>query len=131
MTKIPFPKKNTSCATQMLDLVHTDLCDPMQIASHGGSKYVLPMTDDYSRYTTVYYLKNKSETFSKFKDCVNLMERHSGKKLQKLSIKTLRSDNGGEYLNLIPYVMIVEFIENSLILIVRSRMESQKGLIER
>ena len=97
MTKIPFPKKSTHRASRPLELVHSDLCGPMQVPSHGGSRYVLTFTDDYSRYTTVYFLRNKSETFSKFKDYVHLMENHSGQKLHHLNIKTLRNDNGGEY----------------------------------
>ena len=99
MTKTPFPKKSQSRGSAPLELVHTDLCGPMQEESHGGSRYVLTFTDDFSRYTTVYFLRNKSETMTKFKDYVSLMENFSGQKMQKLSIKTLRSDNGGEYLS--------------------------------
>ena len=99
MTKRPFPKKSRSCSLAPLELVHTDLCGPMQEPSQGGSRYVLTFTDDYSRYTTVYFLRNKSDTITKFKDYVRLMENSSGQKIRKLSIKTLRSDNGGEYLS--------------------------------
>ena len=97
MAKIPFPKKSMNRASIPLELVHTDLCGPMQVPSHGGSKYVLTFTDDYSRYTTVYFLKNKSDTILKFKEYVKLMETYSGQKVKNLNIKTLRSDNGGEY----------------------------------
>ena len=97
MSKLPFPKKSNHRAKALLEIVHTDLCGPMEIPSHGGSRYVLMFTDDYSRYTTVYFLKNKHETLSKFQNYVSLMENHCGTKLQKLSIKTVRSDNGGEY----------------------------------
>ena len=99
MTKRPFPKKSRSCSLAPLELVHTDLCGPMQEPSQGGSRYVLTFTDDYSRYTPVYFLRNKSDTITKFKDYVRLMENSSGQKIRKLSIKTLRSDNGGEYLS--------------------------------
>ena len=48
--------------------------------------------DDYSRNTWIYFLKNKSEVFDKFKEFKALIENHSERR-----IKTLRSDNGGEY----------------------------------
>ena len=97
MTKIPLPKQATRRATKILEMVHTDLCGPMQVPSHGGSRYVLTFTDDFSRYTTVYFLHSKSDTLDKFKDYVKLMENATGNKIMKLSIKSLRSDNGGEF----------------------------------
>ena len=97
MSKLPFPKRSNHHAKDLLEIVHTDLCGPMEIPSHGGSRYVLMFTDDCSRYTTVYFLKRKSETLGKFQSYVSLMENICSKKVQKLNIKTLRSDNGGEY----------------------------------
>ena len=58
---------------------------------------MLTFTDDFSRYKTVYFLQNKSETLSRFKNYVSVMQNHTGCKLQNLNILTLRSDNGGEY----------------------------------
>ena len=43
MTKLPFPKKSSRRATKLLEIVHTDLCGPMQVPSHAGNKYVLRM----------------------------------------------------------------------------------------
>ena len=63
----------------------------MQVPSHGGSRYVLTFTDDFSRYTKVYFLHSKSDTLDKFKDYVKLMENATGNKIMKLSIKSLRS----------------------------------------
>jgi len=40
-----------------LDLVHTDLCGPMQTPSIGGSLYFLTFIDDFSRKTWTYFLK--------------------------------------------------------------------------
>ena len=64
---------------------------------------MLTFTDDYSRYTTVYFIKSKSEVLSKFQEYVNSVEKHTGHQIMKLNIlaeddvKVLRSDNGGEY----------------------------------
>ena len=37
----------------------------MQVESKGGSRYMLTFTDDFSRYTTAYFIKSKSEVLSK------------------------------------------------------------------
>ena len=48
--------------------------------------------DDRSRFTSVYFLKRKSELFEKFKHFVAWAENLTGKR-----VKILRSDNGGKY----------------------------------
>ena len=47
MTRALFPKKSQNRASSLLEIVHTDLVGPMQVLTHGGSKYVLTFTDDY------------------------------------------------------------------------------------
>ena len=37
--------------SRVLELLHMDLMDPMQIESIGGKKYVFVCVDDFSRYT--------------------------------------------------------------------------------
>ena len=49
-----------------LEIVHSDICGPMQTSSIGGCNYFLTFIDDYSRKTWVYFLKNKSDAFSCF-----------------------------------------------------------------
>ena len=53
MHRQSFPKQCEHRSTELLEIVHSDLCGPMQVESVGGSKYMLTFTDDYSRYTTV------------------------------------------------------------------------------
>ena len=43
----------------VLELIHTDLCGPMETTSIGGSKYFLTFIDDYSRNIFVYFLTSK------------------------------------------------------------------------
>jgi hypothetical protein len=89
--KASFPSSDTRSAG-ILDLVHTDVCGPMTRRSLSGCEYYLTFIDDYSRKTWIYFLKAKSEVFTRFQEFRALVENQSGKR-----IKVLRSDNGGEY----------------------------------
>ena len=75
-------------------MIHSDVCGPMKTESIGGAKYFLTFIDDYSRYCTVYFLKQKSGVFSKFKEFEALITNGNGSR-----IKTLRTDNGGEFIS--------------------------------
>ena len=92
MTMRPF-KANGYRANEVLILVHTDLCRPISTSARGGYEYFVTFIDDYSRYEYIYLIHHKSETFEKFKEFKEEVENHRG-----MSIKSLRSDHGGEYL---------------------------------
>ncbi|GJX55292.1 putative RNA-directed DNA polymerase [Tanacetum coccineum] len=93
MTKKPF-NSNIERATDLLGLIHTDVCGPLRHVSRKGASYFLTFTDDFSRYGYVYLLKHKHEVFETFKVFKAEVELQLGKK-----IKALRSDRGGEYLS--------------------------------
>ena len=50
-----------------LELVHSDVCGPLQVQSIGGSRYFVTFIDDYSRCVSVHFIKYKTEIFEKFK----------------------------------------------------------------
>ncbi|TYK08036.1 gag/pol protein [Cucumis melo var. makuwa] len=50
-----------------LELVHSDLCGPMNVKAQGGYEYFISFVDDYSRYGHVYLIHHKSGYFEKFK----------------------------------------------------------------
>ena len=87
----PIPSSTTH-TKGVLDLVHTDLCGPIGVDSIGGSRYMMVLVDDRSRYTWVYFLRNKSDAPNYFKEWLTRIERLTERKL-----KIVRSDNGGEY----------------------------------
>ena len=93
MTKRPFKAKGYR-ATKPLELVHTDVCGPINVQARGGYEYFVTFTDDYSRYGYIYLMRQKSETFTKFREYKAEAEKQLG-----LHIKELRSDRGGEYLS--------------------------------
>ena len=88
-----FPKGKAMCATETLELVHSDLMI-FPICSFSGSKYALTFIDDFSRRSWVYFLKYKSEVLATFKIFKSFVEKQSS-----LSIKNLHTDNGGEYVS--------------------------------
>ncbi|GJS24427.1 retrotransposon protein, putative, ty1-copia subclass [Tanacetum coccineum] len=60
MTRKPFPHRPER-ATDLLGIIHTDVCGPLRHVSRQGASYFITFTDDYSRYGYVYLLKHKHE----------------------------------------------------------------------
>ena len=54
--------------TELLELIHSDLCEFEGILTRGGNRYIITFIDDISKHTTIYLLKNKSDAFEKFQD---------------------------------------------------------------
>ena len=67
MTKTPF-SETMERATNLLEIIHTDVCSTMSVDAHGGHRYVLALTNDLSRYGYVYLMKHKSETFESLRN---------------------------------------------------------------
>lgn len=93
-TRERFESGRENRTSEMLEVVHSDVCGPMKVNSHSNSRYFVTFIDDYSRYCEVYFLKKKSEVFDAFKKYKNSAELLTGTK-----IKHLQSDNGTEYIN--------------------------------
>jgi hypothetical protein len=72
--------------------VHANVWGPTQTSSLGGSRYYVTFTDDETRKTWVYCIRQKYDVFNTFKKWKFLVENETGKRL-----KCLRLDNGGEY----------------------------------
>ena len=77
-----------------MELVHTNLCRPIEIESYSGGKYFILFVDDYSRMMTIMYLKEKFEAFQKFKWYLVRVEKET-----KKNLKCLRSSRGGEFIS--------------------------------
>lgn len=90
-TRLPFPQSSHR-SESVLEVVHADVCGPMENKSIGSSRYFLLFVDDYSRMSFVYFLKNKSEVFASFKEFKNMVEKQTNS-----CIRTLRTDNGTEF----------------------------------
>jgi hypothetical protein len=86
MTRTPFTGF-VERVTDLLEIIHIDVCGPMSVSTCNGYRYFVTFTDDLSRCGYVYLIKHKPETFEKFKEFQNEVENQLDKK-----IKHLRSD---------------------------------------
>jgi hypothetical protein len=74
-----FPQGKAWRAEQILQLVHSDICGPINPTSNGNKRYFITFIDDYSRKTWVYFLQDKSEAFIIFKSFKARVEKEFGK----------------------------------------------------
>jgi len=81
-------------AKNVLELIHSDVCEVTDALTWGGHRYFVTFIDDLTRFTMIGLLKTKNQVFEKFVEYKNLVERQTGRQ-----IKIVRSDNGGEYCN--------------------------------
>ena len=91
MTKSSFTRKAYT-SKEILEIVHTNLCGPIEVQSYKGDKYIMLFVDDYSRMMTVMFLKHKFDAFQMFKWYLARVEKEIGKNL-----KCLRLERGGEF----------------------------------
>ncbi|GJX31905.1 putative ribonuclease H-like domain-containing protein [Tanacetum coccineum] len=80
--------------TKPLFMLHIDLFGPTFVSSLMHKKYCLVVTDDYSRFTWVFFLTSKDETSEILKNFIKVIENLVDKK-----VKIIRSDNGTEFKN--------------------------------
>ena len=76
------------------EIIHADLCGPMECTSLGGAKYFLCFTCDYSRLRIVYFLKEKSESIEKIAEMLKIVKNHRGR-----APKAFQCDGGREFNN--------------------------------
>jgi transposase InsO family protein len=77
-----------------LEMLYMDLFGPIAYISIGGNKYGLVIVDDYSRFTWVFFLQDKSEPQEVLKKFLRRTQNEFDVKLNKI-----RSDNGTEFKN--------------------------------
>jgi transposase InsO family protein len=84
--------KNNMTTDRPLELLHMDLFGLIAYISIGGSKYCLVIVDDYSRFTWMFFLQEKSQTQETLKGFLRRVQNEFG-----LRIKKIRSDNGTKF----------------------------------
>ena len=77
---------------ELLELIHSNLCEFEGNLTSGGNIYIITFIDDFSKYITIYLFKNKNDAFEKFQDFLKEVENQFSRK-----IKRIRSDRDREY----------------------------------
>lgn len=81
-------------AKRPMQLIHSDLCGPMDTTSYDGKKYILTFIDDFTHFTVAYILSLKSEVLRHFKMFKAMAEAYFNKRVSRF-----RCDNGREYIS--------------------------------
>ena len=89
-----FPSDGGTRATQVLELVHSNVYRPIKTLSFGGARYFVTFIDDLLEKIWLYILKSKDQVLNKFEEWKAIVKTQIGHK-----VKVLRSDNGGEYIS--------------------------------
>ena len=81
-----------SISTNIFDLIHSDVWGSSTVSSIGGSRYFVVFIDDYSCYSWIFHMKNRSELLQVYSNFAKIVETQFSKR-----IKIFRSDNALEY----------------------------------
>ena len=85
------PFKSVVKKSEILDLVHSDLCDFHSTPSLENKRYAIIFIDNYFKICYVYLLYTKDEVLSTFKVYKNEVEIQIGNKLKRL--KGIKEEN--------------------------------------
>jgi len=87
-----YTKKGAIRSSQLLEIIHIDICGPFDVNSFNKEKYFITFTDDFSCYGHVYLLHEKSQAVNPLEIYINEVERQLDRK-----VKVVRSDRYGKY----------------------------------
>ena len=85
--------------TRPLNLLHMDLIGPMRTESKCGKRYILMVVDDFSRYSFVSFLREKSKTIEHFKVLCTRIQVEKGNQIMRI-----RNNRGREFNNIKIYL---------------------------
>ena len=69
-----------------------DLLGPSKYVGLGGKLYILVIVDDFSRFTWIKFLANKSDTFNEFAKWCRLIRNENN-----ISIIVIKTNHGAEF----------------------------------
>ena len=93
-TKSSHPKVNVIATSRPLELLYVDLMGHTRTESLGGKRYIMVVVNDFSRYSWVEFLREKSEACEKMGKLCKRLQNGKGAPIIKM-----KSDNGKEFEN--------------------------------
>jgi hypothetical protein len=115
--KTPILKKMST--NKAFELLHMDLFGPTQYTSIGGNKYDFVIVDDYTRYTLIFFLVDKSDVFTTFKSFVKGIHNELKQPSRELEVTMIVSSRT---LELMSCVMTLELDINSRLSTLHNQM---------
>ncbi|KAG2759282.1 hypothetical protein Pcac1_g28657 [Phytophthora cactorum] len=114
MVQKPFPSNHDKRRYDTFELLHFDICGPMEENSLGGSKYLLLIVDEASGCMKGFCLRAKSESEDYIKTYIMKVQKQFGKKVKFVrhdgarefatnSLKDFYEDEGIEQQTTVPY----------------------------
>ncbi|GKB48031.1 putative ribonuclease H-like domain-containing protein [Tanacetum coccineum] len=94
--KASYKTKLVNSISKPLHILHMDLFGPTNVKSLMKKSYCLVVTDDFSRFSWVFFLATKDETSGIIKTFIIEIENQLDHK-----VKVIRCDNGTEFKNII------------------------------
>ena len=74
--------------------IHSDVCGPFSTTCMAKHWYYVIFVNDFSHKCWIFFMQKKNLTFAKFCEFKALVEKDTSRK-----VKTLRSDDNGEYVS--------------------------------
>ena len=93
-TKPTHPKVNVVATSHPLELLHVDLMGPTRMESMGRKSYIMVVVNNFSKYSWVEFLREKSEACKKMEKLCKKLQNEKG-----VPIIKIRSNYGKEFEN--------------------------------
>ncbi|XP_073016618.1 uncharacterized protein [Primulina eburnea] len=80
--------------TRCLEMLHMNLMGPVEVESFGGKKYSFVCVDDFSQFSWISFIREKSDTFNVLKKLVTRITN-----IHNLKVSRIRTGHGKEFEN--------------------------------
>ncbi|CAI7927927.1 unnamed protein product, partial [Closterium sp. NIES-54] len=115
------PHSSFPLTTAPMPTLHMDVWGPTHVSGQGRERFFLLVVDDYTRYTTVFPLRSKSEVFAVFIPWIRIVRLQLRERFgQDFLVLRLDSDRGGEFFSDLlwdfsPHGLVMEVPRTSMI----------------
>jgi hypothetical protein len=82
---LPF-NNSESITFATFDLIHSDVWGSSPVPIVGGSRYFVIFVDDFSRYTWIYLMKNRSEVLTIYRDFAKMIQTQYSKAIKVFAL---------------------------------------------
>ena len=83
-TRLPFGKAKR--ATSKLQLIHSDICGPMNVRARHGANYFITFINDFTCFGHVYLISHKFEALDCFTKFTRLVKNQLSTKIKALRL---------------------------------------------